>query len=463
MVAATAATSERGAREAAPVATTDEDAALLALALSSGRTITWVWDIARDRLSWTGDVEAIYGPGTDTADGSSTTFLDRVHPDDLDLVLEAVQRSVDDGVDFHADYRCVWTDGTLRWHSTRGRPVADAAGQTVRLLGVATDVTEQRQAEAAVRESELLTYTVLANAPVVLVAFDAAGIVTLAQGRALRTLQVEGRHLLGTSLTELVAHDEEAADALARTLAGESVHLRVVVDQMVFEAAYRPIHDGGAVVGGVMVATDVTERVRAEEQLTRLALHDPLTELPNRVLFTDRLEIHLARQGRRGGHLAVLFLDLDRFKQVNDTFGHHLGDELLRQVAAELRSVLRAEDTLARFGGDEFLVVAEVPTGQDAADIAERLLGAVRDPFTIDGRTLAVGASIGVVVADADTSTDVRQRAATLVRQADAAMYQAKQVGRGRYHLVCPAAGGRGGEIPATDPPAVATYASSST
>jgi predicted signal transduction protein with EAL and GGDEF domain len=185
----------------------------------------------------------------------------------------------------------------------------------------------------------------------------------------------------------------------------------------------------------------VVERIRAQEQIAHQATHDALTGLANRLLFTDRLELALARAERHGSVAALLFLDLDRFKDINDTLGHGAGDQLLRSVSDRLRQALRAHDTvarfgdeeftLARFGGDEFVVLCEELSSEDAAvRVAERIREALLVPFVVEGKEHLVTASIGIVlVSGADRDAD------GLVRDADIAMYRAKQRGAGNWEI----------------------------
>jgi len=173
------------------------------------------------------------------------------------------------------------------------------------------------------------------------------------------------------------------------------------------------------------------ERKRAEVQLAHQALHDPLTGLPNRTLFLDRLELALARGQRRPSAVAVLFLDLDRFKVINDSLGHDTGDRLLVDVAARLQAVLRPGDTVARFGGDEFTILCDDIDGErDAIIIAERVGEAVAAPFVLDDTEAFLTASLGIAMA---SGRDARPEA--LIRDADAAMYRAKERGKSRYEM----------------------------
>lgn len=171
------------------------------------------------------------------------------------------------------------------------------------------------------------------------------------------------------------------------------------------------------------------ESQRLQEQLRYRALHDSLTDLPNRTLLHDRIAHAVARSGREDTTVAVLFVDLDRFKDVNDDFGHHIGDRVLVAVTQRLRQILRPDDTLARFGGDEFVVLCEALTEpRDAAIVAERVAEEITRPVPVDGRDIRIAASIGIAVA---TGQNVLPE--TLLRQADAAMYRAKQSGGHRY------------------------------
>jgi diguanylate cyclase (GGDEF)-like protein/PAS domain S-box-containing protein len=182
--------------------------------------------------------------------------------------------------------------------------------------------------------------------------------------------------------------------------------------------------------GIVLNARDVTERLRLEEELTRQAFHDGLTGLPNRALFRDRLDQSLARSERSREGLAVLMLDLDGFKQVNDSLGHDAGDQLLEEVARRFGEVTRPADTLARFGGDEFALLLEGTTEPQAVTAAERLVRNLSEPIKIAGHELAVGASVGIAMHAGGPAESEE-----LIRHADLAMYAAKEAGRGRYEV----------------------------
>jgi diguanylate cyclase (GGDEF)-like protein/PAS domain S-box-containing protein len=201
------------------------------------------------------------------------------------------------------------------------------------------------------------------------------------------------------------------------------------------EDSAAPIHDRqGQVTGAVMVFHDVTTARALTVRLSHLAEHDSLTGLPNRLLLNDRLTQAIVLAERHRQQLAVLFLDIDRFKHINDSMGHAVGDRLLQSVAERLVSCVRSSDTVSRQGGDEFiLLLSELSDAQDAAASAEKILLALAEPYCIDDQDLYMTASIGIVAYPEDGAD-----ADTLVRNADVAMYRAKNAGRGNYQFFKP-------------------------
>jgi diguanylate cyclase (GGDEF)-like protein/PAS domain S-box-containing protein len=202
-----------------------------------------------------------------------------------------------------------------------------------------------------------------------------------------------------------------------------------------FEILHSNLLEDDAVRGIVLNGRDISERKAFEEQLERQAFHDPVTNLPNRALFNERVRHALARARREQAGLAVIFLDLDDFKTINDSLGHAAGDEVLLEVAKRLATSIRVADTAARFGGDEFAILLEETSGpQDAADIAERIVELLSVPVQLDGKEIVVQASLGISVVDYDVAVDADE----LIRNADAAMYIAKRDGKGSYRLFEP-------------------------
>jgi len=192
----------------------------------------------------------------------------------------------------------------------------------------------------------------------------------------------------------------------------------------------RVADESGQVQNFVSIFSDITERKRADERIQRLAHHDPLTGLPNRALLTDRAMQALSLAQRNAAPIAVLYMDLDHFKQINDTLGHRIGDQLLVVVAARLLSAVRDYDTVSRQGGDEFVLVLPGTAAEGAASVAEKVCRLIGEPMSIDGHEMAVTTSVGIAMFP-DDGSDFD----TLLRAADLAMYRAKQEGRNGYRF----------------------------
>jgi len=293
------------------------------------------------------------------------------------------------------------------------------------------------------RESEARFRSLVQNASDVTMVVGADTVVSYVTPPVQRVLGWDPAELLGVELADLV-HPEEAAYARAFYAEMNGGDGAVTVEWRVrhrdgswrqFEAVNASLPDDDAVRGIVATLRDVTERRELERELEHQAFHDRLTGLANRALFRDRLEHALARRNRNQHPVAVLLLDLDDFKVVNDSLGHAAGDRLLVLVAERLRSRLRASDTTARLGGDEFAVLLDDPAAADEAmRVAERLIEALASPYQLDGRELFVRASIGVALA-----AQTGQPADELLRDADMAMYAAKAQSRGGYQIFEPA------------------------
>ena len=305
------------------------------------------------------------------------------------------------------------------------------------------DDAERRRAQEALKESGELRSRLVAivessNDAIVGTTLD--GTITSWNSGAQSIFSYPAEEAIGEPLSMLVPPDraEEVSRMLEKVRRGEKVDhhetVRVAKDgrRVPISITASPLRGSqGGVVGVSTIARDISESQALKEWLVRLAFHDPLTGLPNRALFTDRLERALARLNRRDEPVAILFLDLDDLKRVNDSLGHEAGDHLLVEVAERLKGCLRPEDTVARLGGDEFTVLLEGIDDADAAKrAAERVLEALRRPFVLEGHKTSVGASLGVAVA-----TNPRQNPQCLLKDADRALYEAKRRGKARYEV----------------------------
>ena len=359
-----------------------------------------------------------------------------VHPDDVDNLGRSVAEALSKpGKSPPVEFRMWHADGSWRWFESSGNNLShdpDVRGIVV----VTSDVTERREAEEALKEREKLLRAVVTGASVVVFAADRDGKITLSEGKALGSVGEEPGSAVGRSIYEMCADEPDILENVRRAFSGEEVAATVEIGGLAFETRYSPMRgEDGAVTGIVGVATDVSERRRLEKQLEHRAFHDSLTGLPNRDLLADRLGHALASTERRGRKVAVLFLDLDNFKLVNDSLGHDAGDELLVEAASRIGSVLRSKDTVARLGGDEFVVLLEDVAGEaEATEVAERVIQMLKPPVSLGDEKVSVTVGIGVALAGAGEGRTPE----ALLGDADTAMYRAKEKGRNGYEVFRP-------------------------
>ncbi|MBR1125785.1 EAL domain-containing protein [Bradyrhizobium lablabi] len=343
-----------------------------------------------------------------------------------------------------------FTDGRIIAYTVR--PMPDGGG-----IATHEDVTERealharlkqqyelvREQEEALRSRNFQFDTAINNMSQGLCFFDAAHKLIVCNDRFIDMYDIPpGRVGPGTPLTEIVDLRYEAGSfpAMSReeylrwrtNVAVSNEPKDSIVELMngrTFKIRHRPMPDHG----WVATHEDITEQRRAEVKIEHMAHHDSLTDLANRVLLNERLEQALGRfQGRQ--MVAVHHLDLDQFKAVNDTFGHHAGDKLLKIVADRLRGLVRETDTIARMGGDEFVIVqAPIADPNEATSLAQQIIEWVCEPYDIDGHQACVGTSIGIAVSPGDGETPEK-----LLRNADLALYRAKADGRGTFHFFEP-------------------------
>lgn len=347
-------------------------------------------------------------------------------------------------------------DGSQAYVSITISPIKNPHGRVVGVSRIARDITERRNAEAALfRETELAEVTLKSIGDAVITT-NPAGRITYLNPVAesmtgWRNAQAGGRALtevfrIVDGVTRATAPDPVSVALRENRRTGLAANTRLIARngrEIPIEDAASPIHDrDGSVVGGVLIFRDVSEAHAMTMRMTHLAQHDFLTGLPNRVLLTDRLSQALALARRNDTMGALLFVDLDRFKQVNDSLGHEAGDELLKQVAGRLKSCVREVDTVCRQGGDEFVVLLDsLRDASDAGQIADKILAACALPYELGSHVAHVGASVGISLFP-DDGDDVD----TLSRNADAAMYYAKQMGRQNFQYYAPAMDARARE-----------------
>ena len=385
-----------------------------------------------------GAVDDILGYGIDELVGRDATEL--IHPDDIDEALIAVARTITpDGRGEPLELRLLHRLGHWVALEALGTNLMDdplVGGIAVNLR----DISERRRIEETLREAQDRFEEAFEHAPIGMAMVGQDGHFFRVNPALCRMLGYTNDELLELTSDEL-SHPEDLANTVEhhvdayrggsdnyvldkryRRKPGDWIWCRVHVS-IVKDTDGEPLYSVGQIL-------DVTERRRFEEQLAYEATHDNLTRLPLRNLIIDHLGLALAGARRRSTEVAVLFIDLDHFKRVNDSLGHTGGDELLVSAAERLRSAVRDGDTPGRFGGDEFVIVCpDIGGPSDALVLAERIRAALEPPFSVRGTEVFVGASVGVVVANGSADP------ATLLKYADIAAYRAKERGRNRAEL----------------------------
>jgi len=352
----------------------------------------------------------MHGPGSTMARGRLSRIVDGTA---LDYVEEQV----------------LTLDGRVVDIESAGMPITYEGSPAA--LVVVRDITERRRTETARQQAEARWRSAFAHAPIGMAILSPGEAVVAANPALCQMLETSAERLVGSGLEELTVpedrprlrtllnHDLDAPDATTE------IRMRGRHGDVWALVSASATTDGREEAHALVQLVDITARKEAEEQLAYLALHDTLTGLPDRALLSDRLQGALSRSRRSGVPVAVIFIDLDRFKQVNDMWGHEQGDHVLCEAAARLSAAVRPSDTVARLGGDEFVVLAEGGDVEGYTQLATRLREALAQPVTVAGRVQPMSASLGLAVCDGTTD------ASTALREADGAMYDAKQQARG--------------------------------
>ncbi len=363
--------------------------------------------------------------------------LELVHPDDRDRVAKGLRSVLRDGAMYRDQYRIHDQEGVVRWVNNQSAPTRDEHGHITGLIGSVEEVTELVAVqEQSTRLAEIVETT--------------SDLVAITDGDTGKLIYLNraGREVFGLvdrDITEVSAESlysrrgprdqvKQITAALrdGLTWSGEVPMQDADGNEMTLWQSITPVMRGdGSIRQLSTVGRDVTERKRFEAELAHQATHDSLTGLPNRALLLDHLELEMARAEREHRLVALLFLDLDRFKQVNDNLGHDAGDELLAQAARRISAVVRPADTVARMGGDEFVILCgDVEDEDHATAVAQRVAASIEhQPFDIGGAELAISASIGIALSSGGVHPEA------ILRDADAAMYRAKDLGRARLEI----------------------------
>jgi diguanylate cyclase (GGDEF)-like protein/PAS domain S-box-containing protein len=381
-------------------------------------------------------------PPADMLLNKRISYDDLTLPDDRMWVREAISCAVAEFRSFDLEYRILHADGSVRWVWERGTGVIDVEGRPIALEGLIQDITKRKNAETALREAERRYHGLFDNAIEGIFRTTVEGNYLDANPALAHIYGFESPQELMASLHDIGRQlyvDPQRREEFMRIVKArgsvtgfEAQVYRKNGDVIwISENARLVLDEDGKPVGYEGTVEDITERRLYQTRIERQANYDTLTGLANRSLLQDRLEQALLTAASFGTRVAVAFVDLDRFKYINDSLGHHVGDELLKEVAARIESCVRECDTVARLGGDEFVLLLNGHSGPDSVRaIMESLLAAISQPWIIGQGEFHVSCSIGVALHPED-GEDAR----ALLKHADSAMYRAKDSGRNNFQF----------------------------
>lgn len=362
-------------------------------------------------------------------------WAENVHPEDFDYCWATYSSHFDQRLPFRIEYRLRRFDGEYRWLDDSGRPRFNANGEFEGYIGCCMDVTEVRNSKAAndfFNVSHEIIYTA-----------DLDGLILDANQRLVDVSGYSRQELIGhhSRILKSGLHSQDYYANIWQALADKDYWTGEITNRKKSGELYSTLttfmtirDDKGLPIRYLVVASDISDSVERRQQLEHLVYYDSLTGLPNRLLLVDRLEQAMSRVKRHGGNVSVVFIDLDGFKDINDSYGHEVGDEFLVAISQQMKQELRETDTLVRLGGDEFIVL--LPENHNVNFVETpilNLLTACSKPISLKGLLLKVSASIGISFYS--HNGQVQQLTGdALIRQADQAMYVAKKAGKNRFH-----------------------------
>lgn len=407
----------------------------------------WDWNIATGEAIYSKRWKDMLGYGEDEVDGRTVEWERLLHPEDK----ESAQKTVSDYLEgkipeYGQEFRMQHKNGSWIWILTRGMVVErDEQGVPLRFIGTHTDISRLKNIESALLQSEERFRFSFETAAIGMALVSNDGHWLKVNRSLCIMLGMTEEELLSKTFQELTHPDDLQRDQelVNRLLAGEIEHYHMqkryfhqqghiiwanLSVSVVKDANGVPIHL-------VLQIEDITERKKHQEEMTHLAFHDALTNLPNRRVIMDRLN-HAASRAQRNNHLiSVLFIDVDHFKKINDTYGHAFGDEVLLLVSARLKASIRKFDTLGRQGGDEFVIIlTEIRSRQDVLTVANKIMQVFEQPVTIKSQAIRIGLSMGIAIYDANLPGN-SDNMDELMKKADIALYEAKAAGRNGFSI----------------------------
>ena len=402
----------------------------------------WDWDMLSDKVKRNERWADILGYSYEEIHQTTQQWTDYIHPEDREKAWQSINDVIEGRTAAHKiEYRMLHKDGSIRWILDQAKVMKrDASGRPTRMSGTHNDITERKKIEEVISESSLRFNRILDNLFAYVALLDTNGVVQEVNKAPLDRAGYRRDDVVGQYFYDAPWWNyddqvrEQLIDAINVAKQGKTSRYDVVVkmgnDLVPIDFLIAPVHDeSGRIVGLLPTAVDITERKHLEAELQRQAHLDYLTGLPNRRSFMDRGEVELSRTQRYANPLSILMLDIDHFKNINDTFGHQAGDLVLKSLAMTFQEVLRNVDIIGRLGGEEFAAVLPETDIVKATEVAERLreIIAAGEVILPEGIKVRFTVSIGIAaLLDKNSNIDM------LLNEADKALYRAKQAGRNR-------------------------------
>jgi len=411
---------------------------------------SWIWNLEDNSLLWSRETYAIVGIAPREYTPEASSFLNFIHPDDRSKMEAAIKQVLHgDNSAYEIEYRILQQSGKVRYAKSYGKVERNEHGKPVQLAGVIHDITEQKQVELALREKQQTLQSLLDNAPLGIWFQDPYGHLLFVNRAFCEATGISEEEFLSARQYQELYETETAAtcaesDAIA--LASDGPHISQ--ERMRFaDGKYHELEvvksrvtdDQGHIVGLIGLSMDVTDKKHAEAKLLHQAYFDELTGLGNRNYLMEQLGRSLAQAERHEHYNALLFFDLDNFKIINDTLGHHTGDILLKEIGKRLHKIVREEDTVSRLGGDEFVLIAnnlgkvQSEAAEQAHSVAEKIRRALALPYKLGEQEHHITLSVGISMFPTE-GNDVND----ILKHADTAMYRAKEAGRNAIRFFIP-------------------------
>ena len=413
--------------------------ARLAQAQRIARMGNWQLELPSEKLTWSDETYRIFGLDPNEGDISLEQFNSLIHPDDVNLVEDTYINALENKQQYQIVHRVLLNDGTTKYVEEQCINEYDADGNALRSVGTVQDITERMSTEKQIRTLS----QAIEQSPVSVIITDTQMLVEYVNQSFVKTTGYSGKDIIGLHTRLLNSRETPKARykeiwktvSAGKSWQGELQNRKKDGTSYWVRANVAPVLDeSGEVRNFLFVGEDITLYKQQEERILQQAYLDDLTQLPNRFLSLDRLLQSIKEAHRYDKKVALLFLDLDHFKKVNDSLGHSVGDRVLIEASNRLQKAVRQQDTVGRLGGDEFVVIlGDLNDESEALAIADNVLNKFRQPVSFEKREFVLTASIGISVYPNDG-----MEPAELLRQADTAMYKSKEMGRNAISFITP-------------------------